>query len=510
MKSSIITFFVLLSQFTHAQIAFDEAGITVDSLNTPNGQNYLVINPYQPGMAFTEERGGMPQTDDPYRSEKIALENQQWEVLVFSDWLSEKGMVSPIGFTPFGIFYSQVSFDKGVYSGKVLFSSSGKAEVVDIPYFRNKAPIQSGCLSKDGKYMILSIESNHSYGVEDLYVVERKPDGTWSKVKNLGHQLNTVFQEVTPFLAEDNRTLFFATNGRGGEGSFDLFYTVRQDESWRNWSKPVNLGPKVNTSGAETSFGYQDGSKWAYYVSSQDSDGYGDVMRVRFKEEIEEDTSKVVVSQTSFEPKDSIKVDLDKDMITFEVVDANSGIPIQAELVAPLGKWSSENGIFKLSSGDMFSLGMDSNSEVEFKSPGHLSKLVMIGERLQTGKNTITLSSVAKGNVITLDHVLFHRGTANMVDGSEKELNLVVEVMNDNPDIKILLKGHTDNTGDPVKNVQLSEARVKAVKAYIINQGISPYRVSGKGYGGNQPLYSNETEETRKLNRRVEFEVVED
>ena len=497
MKSSIITFFVLLSQFTHAQIAFEEAGITVDSLNTPNGQNYLVINPYQLGIAFTEERGGTPQTDKPYRSEQIAIGNQQWEVLIFSDWLGEKGMVSPIGFTPFGIFYSQVSFDKGVYSGKVLFSSRDKAEVVDIPFFRNKAPIQSGCLSKDGKYMILSIESNHSYGVEDLYVVERKSDGTWSKVKNLGHQLNTVFQEVTPFLAEDNRTLFFATNGRGGGGSFDLFYTVRQDESWRNWSKPVNLGPKVNTSGAETSFGYLDGSKWAYYISSQDSDGYGDIMKVKFREDIEADTTTIV------EPEPVVIESVEEGKRIFlKIVDAKTNEVLSAELLTESGKRIGANGLFEIDS--------LTGEEVEVKSQGYLPKMIMLDEQLKTGENVIALSSIAKGSVITLDHVLFHRGTANMVDGSEKELNLVVEVMNDNPDIKILLKGHTDNTGDPVKNVQLSEARVKTVKEYIIKQGISPYRVSGRGYGGNQPLYSNEAEETRKLNRRVEFEVVED
>jgi OmpA-OmpF porin, OOP family len=97
-----------------------------------------------------------------------------------------------------------------------------------------------------------------------------------------------------------------------------------------------------------------------------------------------------------------------------------------------------------------------------------------------------------------------------MVAGSEKELNLVVEVMNDNPEMKILLKGHTDNTGDQVVNRRLSEARVKTVRAYLLDQGINAYRIRGKGFGGNVPLVSNATEETRKLNRRVEFEVIED
>ena len=129
---------------------------------------------------------------------------------------------------------------------------------------------------------------------------------------------------------------------------------------------------------------------------------------------------------------------------------------------------------------------------------------------MRVGENLIALESIAIGNVITLDNVLFKRGTSELIAGSSKELDLVVEVLNDNPGIKILLKGHTDNTGDPVKNVELSEERVRAVKDYIINQGVNAFRVTGKGYGGNEPIASNATEATRKLNRRVEFEVIEE
>lgn len=483
--------------FSYAQIRFENSGIKVDSLSTPRGQNYLVINPYQKAMAFTEEIQGSPSEALIYFSGNRTNNDEKWEVLTFPDWLGEKGMLSPIGFTPFGIYYSQVTFDKGVYNGKVFFVSEGNKEEVNIPFFKNKAPIQSGCLSKDGRYMILSMESNNTYGVEDLYIVKQKSDGTWDRAKNLGYQLNTEYQEVTPFLAEDNRTLFFATNGRGGQGSFDLFYTVRQDESWRNWSEPVNLGSQINTSGSETSFAFVDGSEWAYYVSSQDSDGYGDIMRIKFKEEIEEDTTRIE------QPAVTVEKPAEKSsIITLKVVDAKTGEVLPAELIKAEEKQIGANGTFEIDS--------LTGEEVELKSPGYLPKVIILDEQLKIGENTVALSSVAKGSVITLDHVLFHRGTANMIDGSQKELNLVVEVMNDNPDIKILLKGHTDNTGDPVRNIQLSEARVKTVKEYIIAQGVSPYRVSGKGYGGNEPIASNETEETRKLNRRVEFEVVED
>ncbi len=500
MKSSIIILFLVLSINVIAQVSFEGNGETVDSLNTPNGQNYLTIDPSKKLIAFTEEKGGIPISDSPiFNEQSRPIGLNSWNVFTFQDWLGQKGMTSPIGFTSEGLYYNEVTFDKGMYYGKVKVSSDGVIRDVDIPFLKNKSPIQSGCISKDGQYMILSLEANNTRGVEDLYIVKRKSDGSWDRAKNLGFQLNTEFQEVTPFLAEDNRTLFFATNRPGGQGSFDLYYTVRQDDSWRNWSEPVNLGPQVNSVGAETSFVYQDGAEWAYYISSQDSDGYGDVMKVKFKEDIEEDTLTTIETEVIEAVTNETE---DDNSIMIKVVDAKTGESLPSEMILGDQKKIGANGLFKIDTLN--------NKEVEFKSPGYLPKVILLDDQLLPGENEVALSSVAKGSVITLDHVLFHRGTANMIDGSEKELNLVVEVLNDNPKITILLKGHTDNTGDPIKNLQLSEARVKSVKAYIISQGISAFRVRGKGYGGNEPVASNAAEETRKLNRRVEFEVLAD
>ncbi len=491
MKSSIFIFFVFIQLVANAQITFESAGIPVDSLNTHYGQNYLALDPLSSRLAFTQDRSGV---SDSFIDEQNINGH---DVILFTDWLNTPGMVSPIGFSGKWIYFNKVTLDLGVYKGGVYrtTSSTSKPQQVEIPFFKSKSLLQSGCLSQDGNFMIISMESNHTYGVEDLYLIRRNFDGSWGRAKNLGSQLNTAFQEVTPFLAEDNRTLFFATNGRGGQGSFDLFYSVRLDNSWRNWSPPVNLGSYINTAGAETSFAYRDGSQWAYYVSSQDSDGYGDIMKIRFKEGIKEDTLEVEepVAEQKEEPPSQI---------ILKVVDAKTGNSLPSEMISDRITLVGANGLFMIDSLN--------NEEVEIKSQGYLPKVLFLDDQLTVGENIIKLSSLSKGNVITLDHVLFHRGTATMISGSEKELDLVVEVMNDNPNIKILLKGHTDNTGDPVKNVQLSEARVKTVKEYIIDQGVSPYRVSGRGYGGNQPIESNETEETRKLNRRVEFEVIED
>lgn len=477
----------------NAQIAFDGPAAYIDSLNSPNGQNYLILHPEERLLAFAEEQGGSGSFELIKDSQTFLEKN--WDVTILPDFLVDEGMYSPIGFINDQLVIGEVTYDRGVYTTELKVIRENGQVSLDIPFMKSKSPTVSGTISKDGRFMILSLETNDTYGVEDLYLTRRDVNGDWSSLKNLGSMLNTEYQEITPFLAADNRTLFFATNGRGGEGSFDLFYTVRQDESWRNWSTPVNLGSQINTSGSETSFSFQDGSDWAFFVSSQDSDGYGDIMQIKIKEDIDEDTV-----QTTF-PK---LEDVIAKEIMIKISDRKTSELLAGQLIFDTLEIFVPAGVFVLDSMYL------KYGEVEVKMDGYLPKMIPLDKELLIGVNEIIMDRIEMGETFLLENVLFRRGTSELLEGSSKELNLVVEMMNDNPEIKILLKGHTDNTGDPVKNILLSEERVKAVKQYLVDQGISPYRIRGRGYGGNLPVASNSTEETRKLNRRVEFEVVED
>ena len=120
-------------------------------------------------------------------------------------------MFSPIGFDANGNeYFNEVSFFQGVYTGRVSkFANDGGVAYIEVPFLNSQSAHQSGCLSKDGRYMIISMESNYSYGVEDLYMIERKSNQEWKSPINLGGEINTEFQEITPYLAPDNRTLFF-------------------------------------------------------------------------------------------------------------------------------------------------------------------------------------------------------------------------------------------------------------------------------------------------------------
>ena len=127
---------------------------------------------------------------------------------------------------------------------------------IAIKYFYNKSDHVSISLSETGDIMLLSLESYGTYGAEDLYVSFRIGNDQWSEPRNIGPIINTPFQEMTPYLAPDNKTLFFASNGHGGYGGRDIFVTKRQDDSWQKWSEPANLGPEINTTGVELYFQY--------------------------------------------------------------------------------------------------------------------------------------------------------------------------------------------------------------------------------------------------------------
>jgi outer membrane protein OmpA-like peptidoglycan-associated protein len=103
---------------------------------------------------------------------------------------------------------------------------------------------------------------------------------------------------------------------------------------------------------------------------------------------------------------------------------------------------------------------------------------------------------------------LFQQSTPNLLDESFDELDMVVDFMKANPNIEIELSGHSDNRGIHVHNVRLSQERVDRVKEYLVGQGVDKKRISGKGYGGIKPIADNDAEETRRLNRRVEFTIV--
>jgi outer membrane protein OmpA-like peptidoglycan-associated protein len=148
------------------------------------------------------------------------------------------------------------------------------------------------------------------------------------------------------------------------------------------------------------------------------------------------------------------------------------------------------------------------NISVTVKSPGYMSEteeLTLNGEDLNLD---FALTPLEVGETIQLNKVYFDRGTSELLDDSFEELDRVVDMLNENPTVKIELAGHTDNQGSSKLNVKLSQERVEKVKRYLSEHGVDAKRIKGKGYGGLKPVASNASEETRKLNRRVEIKIL--
>lgn len=491
---SILLLFLTISVFSQQ---FEGKSEPLINLNSPYGEDFLSIHPNGKQLLFSR-------LNHPFNQNGRIDEGDVWVSEFDSVWHAPKNLHSvnddnfsnPIGFSSDGktILYNRVSTKGGTLVSEVWAIHNGQKQKLDIKYFNNKSVHQSGCLSSDNRYMIMSLQSGATKGVEDLYVIKREGD-QWSAPKNLGSVINTEYQEITPFLSADNQRLYFATNGRKGFGSFDVFVSERLDETWRNWSEPKNLGPQINSSGRETSFVLNHEETRAYFVSTQNSDGYGDIQTIRVLNDSLPVEIPVQVDTTQFVEQVEIPA-----LAGLKLINAKDSKPISAPVdMVILGQVTSKN------SDEFGIIPMNGELEGEVEVKGFMGSPFRM---YQDSLVEVRLEPLEIGRTIRLENVLFYRGKADIVESSFSQLDEVVQMMNKNPDVRILLKGHTDGNGDPDQNLKLSQERVESAKKYLVKQGVSKRRIEGIGLGGAEPIASNQSEETRRLNRRVEFEVI--
>jgi len=151
---------------------------------------------------------------------------------------------------------------------------------LDIPGLELKGDFYGFWMNPEGDTLLISMDGKGSKGREDIYVSFRAEDGKWSKPLNLGSSINSAGYDISPWLDKDGKRLFFASNGKGGFGEADIFMSVRQDNSWTNWSYPMNLGKNINSRGFDA-FLVLDGAK-AYFASNRDG-GLADIYVSEFQ-----------------------------------------------------------------------------------------------------------------------------------------------------------------------------------------------------------------------------------
>jgi outer membrane protein OmpA-like peptidoglycan-associated protein len=352
----------------------------------------------------------------------------------------------------------------------------------------------SYCLASNSKIFIMSIKRNDTYGKSDLYVSFLDSTGIWSEPVNLGKDINTAEDEISPFLASDDKTLYFSTPGRPGYGDYDMFVSRRIDSTWTHWTNPKNLGRKINTAGWDAYYTLTASGDYAYLVSSENSIGKADIFRIKIPEVIKPEpvllvSGKVLNSKTNMPVEAKIRYETLPDGVEAGIAESNA-LTGEYTIVLPTGK---KYGFLAEAKG--------------FASINENLDLINLIEYKEMQKD-LFLVPIEKGEIIRINNIFFNFGEILLLEDSYAELNRLVTLLNENPNMKIQINGHTDNIGNVQNNKKLSEQRSEAVKNYLLSKGISQERVITKGYGKLKPLENNDTEEGRQKNRRVEFEII--
>lgn len=346
-------------------------------------------------------------------------------------------------------------------------------------------------ISYDGNRIIFTSTRPGGYGSEDIYMIERNNFGEWGPAMNLGALINTPFSDMSPFLSQDGKTLYFASVGHPGYGGHDLFKTVFENGKW---STPLNLGKPLNTEGKDTYFTIGGSGEIGYFASDR-QDKHLDLFEMAIPEEMRPKPT-VVVEGIVTNSKTKAVVGA-----YVMVEDMNTG-----ELIA-VNKSNSATGkyLVVLPAGKTYSVS--ANKEGFFFHSERFD--VPVTSSYQEIKKNIELKPIEKGAKVVLNNIFFETGKAALTPQSRVELEKAVDLLKTNPTMIIEVGGHTDNVGDDAYNMKLSHDRAKSVREYLANAGIASERVQAKGYGESNPIATNETDDGRKSNRRTEFIILE-
>ncbi len=449
-------------------------------------------------------------------------------------WTQARRLPAPLNKEEYNSLYSitpdgntiliKGSYKNGVYETRG-FSTSKKIargwsqpSKIEIPGYSktSKGQFDCGFLSNDGKVLVMSFSEKKNSKVDNLYVSFKQKNGSWSKPEDLGPEINSEeFTETTPFLAPDGVTLYFSSDRKGGQGSNDIYYSRRIDKSWKRWSRPVNLGPAINTDGYDAYYTISALGDYAYMISFKNTEGKGDVVRYNLR-------PKVIPGDTS---QASVAIIPQTDpvaLISGKVVDAKTGKPVEATIIyedlltgeeVGTATTNPTTGEYKivLIKGRKFSMRAVAQNFIAEGEMVDLTDSTADGRSktfTDISNKSLKLIPIEEGQIVRLNNIFFATGKSALNPESFPELNRIAVTMMENKTLSIELGGHTDNTGSNESNLKLSQDRADTVREYLIGKGIEPDRVASKGYGETVPVAKNDTPEGQQRNRRVEFKIL--
>ena len=367
-------------------------------------------------------------------------------------------------------------------------------------------------------------DGGHS-GNKNIYFsgVMNRERNIWGKGQSAG-VVNTKFQEGSVYIHPDGKTMYFSSKGHNTLGGYDIFVSYVDDLG--HWGKPINLGYPINTPYDDLFYSATASGRYAFIASNRAGGKGGlDIYKVTywgadkpmtadFEDQLMASIASPVSDNSVAEPitveEKSLTVFKGKilDAITKNSIAADIEITINStgEVYTSL-KSNSSTGKFLLSlpAGKNYGISVAAEGYLFHSENFNLPK----GDGFNLVNKDIELKNIKVGSNIALRNVFFNSGKWDVKSDSYAELDRLVALLSDIPSLKIEISGHTDNVGSVSFNELLSQRRADAVVNYLVGQGVDKKRLSAKGYGQSKPVDSNNTAEGRALNRRTEFEIIE-
>lgn len=348
--------------------------------------------------------------------------------------------------------------------------------------------------SADGNRIYFSSNRPGGYGGMDIWYIDWLPEGKWSDTRVMDTTVNSKYNERAPFMHYDNQTLYFTSDRPESLGESDLFMTRRQGEKW----KPAErLGWPINSPGEEGTMYVSIDGKTGFMgrINRDDQSGY-DIYTFELGEEAAAIPSiyvhgKVVDAETGY----TLSAQL-------EVLEKESGNRIAFLKTNTHGKF-----LFAIPKDKEYQFFVDAEGYRYYSRQFNYDDFEKRGDGLYTEIELHPLDDTLRADTspVVLENIFFETGSARLKDASRAELEHLHDLLQKRPDMKIEIRGHTDDVGSAQANQILSMQRAKAVHDYLVEKGIDADRLKYKGFGESLPRVPNDSPENRQRNRRVEF-----
>jgi outer membrane protein OmpA-like peptidoglycan-associated protein len=347
-------------------------------------------------------------------------------------------------------------------------------------------------ISADGRTLFFVSNRKGGYGGYDIWKSTLGPQG-WAEPENLGPNINTSYNEQSPFIHPDDSTLYFCSNGWPGMGNQDLFVSRLGKDG--KWQAPKNLGSPINTHGDESGLSLTANGSYAFF-SSNKLDGFGGFDIYTFEMPVDLRPHQVTYVK-GFVSDAKTKEPLES---AVQIMALESNKPVYQDYSSP------DRGDF------LATIATGKNYGLNISKPGYLfhsENFSLVNHTLGNPFNiNVLLQPIEIGNKVILKNVFFDTNKYNLQPESRSELQKLIEFLQLNPSVYIEISGHTDDVGNDELNQKLSENRAKSVYDYLISGKIDPARMVFAGYGKTQPIGPNTNDEERARNRRTEFKIM--